>query len=116
MQHTGEWPPEALKLHVYPGEGESWLYGDDGHSLAYREGAYQVTRFLSEMAGGGLNVRREVEGDYHPGYDRFDIQIHGLDAAPRALRIDGEAIEATFDPGTGTARLAVGDWSHLEMR
>jgi alpha-glucosidase len=116
MQHTGEWPPEALKLHVYPGEGESWLYEDDGHSLAYREGACQVTRFFCDLAGGELNLRREVKGDYHPGYDRFEIQIHGLDAAPRALRIDGEAVDANFDPGTGTARLTVGEWSHLEMR
>ncbi|HEM46014.1 MAG TPA: DUF4968 domain-containing protein, partial [Alphaproteobacteria bacterium] len=26
VQHTGEWPPGVLYLHVYPGNGESWLY------------------------------------------------------------------------------------------
>ena len=32
-QHTGQ-PVERLILDVYPGDSDSWLYEDDGHTLA----------------------------------------------------------------------------------
>ena len=38
MQHTGERPVDVLMLHVFPGDGESALYEDDGESLAYQQG------------------------------------------------------------------------------
>jgi alpha-glucosidase len=114
MQHTGEWPPEALKLHIYPGEGESWLYEDDGQSLAYRNGEFQLTRFICETNGHRLAVRREVEGPYDPGYGQFDIVVHGLEAAPRQVLVDGNAEEVAYDDETGTLWLATGPWAELE--
>jgi len=114
LQHSGEWPPEALHLHVYPGDGESWLYEDDGHSLAYQSGMFQQTRFVCETtAAGGLRIRREVGGPFDPGYNRFEIHLHGLGAAPQ-VRVDGVAIDASFDAETGVARLAAGPWTQLE--
>lgn len=116
MQHTGEWPPQALRLDVYPGEGESWLYEDDGLSQDYRRGKFRVTRFVIEMAGdGGLAVRREVEGAFDPGYGRFEIRVHGLQGPPRAVRVDGQRVEAPFDARAGTACFEAGDWSRLEL-
>lgn len=32
-QHAGERSADRLNLHVYPGDGTSWPYEDDGHSL-----------------------------------------------------------------------------------
>ena len=114
MQHTGQWPPETLKLHVYPGEGESWLYEDDGHSLAYRNGEFQLTRFNCETNGRGLAVRRQVEGPFDPGYPQFEIIVHGLEAVPRQVLVDGHSAEGTFDGETRTLRLATGPWEQLE--
>ena len=115
MQHSDEWPPETLTLRVYPGNGESWLYEDDGHSMAYQSGQRQITRFVCETSGGSLVVRREVEGPFHPGYDQFEIEIHGLEVAPDSASADGTPVEAAFDPETGTARLRVGEWARLVM-
>jgi len=115
MQHTGEWPPQALRLDVYPGEGESRLYEDDGLSQDYRRGAFRLTRFrVGAAAGGGLVVRRQVEGPFDPSYDRFEIQVHGLEGPPRVVQVDGRGVEATFE--AGAARLEAGDWTELHVR
>ena len=116
LQHTGQWPPPALRLHIYPGDGQSWLYEDDGLSQDYHRGELRLTRFVVEMAGaGGLAVRREVEGPFDPGYGRFEICVHGLDGPPRAVRLDGRRVDVAFDAGARTACLAAGDWTRLEL-
>jgi alpha-glucosidase len=117
MQHTGEWPPDALQLHVYPGNGQSWLYEDDGHSLDYRAGQFQATRFdIAQLPGGGLALSREVEGAFHPGYDRFEIRIHGLQAPPQRVLVDGKPADAAFDADSATASLSATSWSSVEVR
>jgi alpha-glucosidase len=115
MQHTGEWPPDTLRLLVYPGSGESWLYEDDGHTRAFQSGEFQVTRFECKEDGGCLTVHREVEGPFDPGYRRFQITIHGLDAAPCRVLVDGQEARVAFDEEAGTARLAVGEWARMEL-
>jgi alpha-glucosidase len=118
MQHTGEWPPEVLHLHVYPGDGQSWLYEDDGLTRDYGSGAFQLTCFLSQAApGGDLVVLREVEGGFDPGYSRFQIHVHGLQVPPRRVRVDGRTVEADFVAGedAGMARFTTGPWTRLEI-
>ncbi|HSR34466.1 MAG TPA: TIM-barrel domain-containing protein, partial [Anaerolineae bacterium] len=115
MQHTGEWPPEILHLHVYPGNGESWLYEDDGHSLAYQSGEFQVTRFVCEStADGSVTLRRNVQGQFDPGFERFEIIIRGLEAVPRQVLVDGRPVDLTFNAGGKEARLMTGSWTYLE--
>ncbi|MEJ2733116.1 MAG: glycoside hydrolase family 31 protein [Anaerolineae bacterium] len=117
LQHSGQWPPEVLHLHVYPGDGEGWLYEDDGHSQAYRSGDLQVTRFRCETApGGGLTVRREVDGPFNPGYDRFEIHVHGQETAPRQVLVDGQAVDGPFEANTGTVRLSARHWTRVEIK
>jgi alpha-glucosidase len=116
LQHTGEWPPEAVRLQVYPGDGESSLYEDDGHSLAYQSGDFQVTRFVCRAATEStLTVQREVEGAFAPAYERFEVIIHGLETAPRQVSVDGRPVDVTFDAEDKEARLMTGPWTHLEM-
>ena len=115
VQHSDEWPPEALRLRVYPGSGESWLYEDDGHSMAFQSGDFQITRFACESTGGSLVVRREVEGPFRPGYSQFEIEIYGLEAAPQSVRVDSSPVQTAFEPETGTARLDVGQWARIEV-
>jgi alpha-glucosidase len=115
VQHTDQGPPEFLNLHIYPGRGESWLFEDDGHSFAYRAGEFRVTRFVCESRGGRLRVHRQVDGPFDPGYERFEIYVHGLDDAAQQVLVDGVTTSVTSDPQTGSVRLAAGSWSHLEM-
>ncbi|MGC9333074.1 MAG: glycoside hydrolase family 31 protein [Anaerolineae bacterium] len=117
IQHTGQWPPKALRLHVYPGDGESWLYEDDGLSLDYQQGDFQLTRFLCQSeAGTDLAVRREVTGPFDPGYNRFEVYVHGLGTAPRAVYVDGKQAKATFEPQSKAARLDLGGWTDLVIQ
>jgi alpha-glucosidase len=115
MQSTDEWPPKALKLHVYPGDGESWLYEDDGRSLAYQRGEFRVTRFVCETSSDGLTVRCEVEGPCHPGYEQLEIHVHGLEIAPRQVLVDGKLAQMDFDEKRRMGQLTMGEWSRLKM-
>ncbi|MBN1135055.1 MAG: DUF4968 domain-containing protein [Anaerolineae bacterium] len=123
VQHTGEWPPPALHLHIYPGDGESRLYEDDGHTLAYQAGEFRSTRFTCQLKPASrrssaprLTVQRAVEGSLDPGYGRFDIHLHGLPAAPRRALVDGQPVDMTVDAEHNTVRLTAGDWTRLEVR
>jgi alpha-glucosidase len=115
MQHTGEWPPEALRLRVYPGNGESWLYEDDGQSMAFQSGELQITRFACEEAGKAFTVCREADGAFEPGYEQFEVEIYGLEVVPQQVQVDGAPVETAFDAETGTARLQVGAWARIDV-
>jgi alpha-glucosidase len=131
MQHTGEWPPPALHLHIYPGDGESRLYEDDGHSRAYQTGEFRLTRFTCKLSARShrregstsrrpstsqLTLHRIVTGPFDPGYDRFEIHLHALPSAFRQVLVDGQPVDTTFDPERNAIRLEAGDWTLLEAR
>jgi alpha-glucosidase len=97
MQYTGEGPVESLILHLFPGDGTSWFYEDDGHSWAYLEGAQRVTRFDCALAGQTVRVTREAEGPYRPSYDRVQVIVHGVTAFPRTVHVDGQPLDAVYD-------------------
>jgi alpha-glucosidase len=115
MQHTGEWPPEVLQLNVYPGDGESWLYEDDGHSLSYEKGEVRLTRFVARVAGDDLTLRRLVEGPFDPGYAWFEITVYGVETAPQQVLLDGQPVRATHNAEQGVVQLAAGPWSELRV-
>ena len=88
-QHNDEAFAGPLELHAYAGNGESWLYEDDGATLAYRTGAYRLTHFRLRQEAGKLLLTRTVEGDFKPLYDGYRIMMHGgrgkefyIDGAP----------------------------------
>jgi alpha-glucosidase len=115
IQHTGQWPPQALQLHIYPGDGESWLYEDDGHSMDYAAGESRRTHFVCESTAGGLIVHREAKGPFDPGYDRYEITIHGLSTAPRRVLVNNQSLATAYDADEKTASLTIGPWQRLEI-
>jgi alpha-glucosidase len=115
MQYTGETPLEALILHLYPGDGTSWLYEDDGHSWAYLEGGRRVTRFDCTLNGQTLQVRRQSEGPYRPAYDRIQLIVHGVTAVPRSLHVDGRPIDAEYDDADRALRFETGLFDMIEL-
>jgi alpha-glucosidase len=99
MQYTGERPVDVLSLHVYPGEGTSTLYEDDGHSWAFREGDYRLTRLCctAQWAPGtaqplSIELTRTAEGHYAPSYKRIRLVLHGLKSAPREIAVNGTPV------------------------
>jgi alpha-glucosidase len=119
MQYIGQLPVDRLTLHVYPGDGESQLYEDDGHSWAFRDGEYRLTRFALSTNGSllsRLDLRRQVEGRYKPGYRDFEVVIHGMDRLPRTALADGQPIgQYELDAGGPAIRLYVGLFERLTV-
>jgi alpha-glucosidase len=123
MQHTGEKPVEQLILHVYPGDGESWLYEDDRHTWAFREGAYCLTRFTCRADPSPLpnqprrlEVTRNPEGPYRSTIARVQVAVHGLPSAPQAIAVDGRPIPAPlYDIEARTVTFEAGLFDRIEI-
>jgi alpha-glucosidase len=88
MQFVGQREIEAVTLRVYPGAdiAASYLYEDDGRSLAYQQGDCRMTRF--EIQDQRRVLRRQSQGDYCPGYQRFEITVAPFEDEPRQAPID----------------------------
>jgi len=99
MQHVDAQAVEKLVLHVYPGNGDSWLYEDDGHSMAYKRGEYRVTCFeCDNNEENGLTITCRAQGAYRPAYRRCEWNIHGLPHMPEHTLADGQPVKSlSFD-------------------
>ena len=93
MQYTGERPIDRLTLHVFPGEGQSVLYEDDGETLAYQDGAFRITHFNLNIDQGLLTIERQEEGSFVPMWADVELIVHGVDGVETASA-DGQALTA----------------------
>jgi alpha-glucosidase len=86
MQFVGEKEIESVTLRVYPGAdvAASYLYEDDGSSLAYQQGDCRVTRFQVQQRV----LRRQSHGPYRPKYQRFEVAVAPFEREPRQAPID----------------------------
>jgi alpha-glucosidase len=124
MQHSEEFVPEKLELHVFAGAGANSLYEDDGRTHAYRNGDMRVTQFKLEEDNNSLALTRSVHGPYDPGYQDYDVLLRGLPVAPANNRssspttvlVDGSPVDWEIDPDWGAPRFAAGLFTRLEVR
>lgn len=115
MDYVGQRPWETIEVHLYPGQGVSWLYEDDGVSLAYRGGQYRLTRFVLEASSGRLDLIRKVQGAFDPGYSCFEIVVHGVQEVPHT--VEGiRGAETAYDPQGHVLRLRGGAFERLSVR
>ena len=116
-QYVGERPPETLNLHVYPGDGQSYLYEDDGHTRAFESGDYTVTKFALSAEGAPpkrLDIHRQATGRYAGACQAFEVVIHGVTRLPHSATADGESIEQLCMDEKGHAiRLQTNGFEHL---
>lgn len=86
--------PEAIAVHYYhhpaATTGSGALYEDDGHNPdALAQKAYSLVRFSASYAQNRLTLRHRNEGyrmPAHPKNRSFRYIVHGLSAAPKAVR------------------------------
>ncbi|WP_420453880.1 TIM-barrel domain-containing protein [Rubrivirga sp.] len=108
-QHSGE-PVERLELRVYPARGRytSWLYEDagDGHGDAW------LGRLDLADDGAAVRLACSVVGAHVPEWAGWDVVVHGLDAAPARVTVDGAEVEAMWD---GAARFPVPVGASVEI-
>ncbi len=118
LQHTSERPVDRLILHVYPGDGESWLYEDDGQSMAYQSGEYRTMRFSCRSTGeNGVTVTCDAQGPYRPPYSRWEWHVHGLPSRPTELLVDGHALpEWSWDEANHLLRFDSGEVERITTR
>jgi alpha-glucosidase len=98
QQYVGERAPDPLTLHVFPGDGESLFYEDEGDGWAHNEGMFRLSRFAMSAAERGWTLRWNREGRFQPPYSQVEVVIHALDAPPR-IQVDGQDIEAVWQDG-----------------
>jgi alpha-glucosidase len=115
VANTSQIESQPPMFHVFPGHGDSWLYEDDGVSKAYLRGEHQVTHFTVSGSEDHLVVTRHTDGPFDPGYDRCQVEIHGVDGTPKA--IEGlSGVESSFAPEQRAVVLQGGLFNRLELR
>ena len=94
-----------LALTVAIGSGESKIYQDRGDGYAYERGEFRRTTVRTEEDATRLRITLVHEGAYR-ARDFSALQMVGLNAPPREVRIDGRSVErTTFDAQTGRLRV-----------
>ena len=80
MDYVGQRPTDPLTLHLYPPaegqEGVSFLYEDDGETLACRRGEYRLHRFVLRGDDRQVDLAWTVEGAFDPGPRRVEALVH----------------------------------------
>ena len=105
-QSTAEIPDGPLTLRVYPltaqlttpGQAcEGEVYSDDGHSFAYRKGAYARIHFAcSTAADGSLKVTvAKQEGSWRPWWRSYRMEVVGWLPKQNRATVDGHPIPLT---------------------
>jgi len=120
MQYVGEKQADTLTLHVYPGDGASELYEDDGRTWRFQDGEYRLHRFALHSSGpriSRLELDRQVEGRYESGCRGFEVIVHGVSSPPRDITVDGRLIRKDDLHTEGqTVHLSIGLFEHLQMK
>lgn len=103
IQHTGEAKNAPLTIVIaHGGNGASRIYEDAGDGYAYRKGASRTIVVTQGDAGIELAIPA------NRGFQRVAaLEIVGLDAAPREVKIDGKPTTARFDASTRRLHIAL---------
>jgi alpha-glucosidase len=98
MDYIGETPVDPLTLDVFPsGRSRFDLYEDDGESLAYQDGTYAQTAITCDETARAIDLRVAAPAGHFVVSPRaYEFRVH-LDAAPRAVRVEGGTW--TYDAG-----------------
>ncbi|EPX55764.1 Alpha-glucosidase [Cystobacter fuscus DSM 2262] len=120
VQHTAQVPQGPLELRVYPGpDCQGDLYLDDGHSLAYKKGAWLRQRFSCQVEANGLKVTlARPTGSYPAWWKSVDIVVHDWpEARTSATLARGGSPSVRYDAATRTLRLSIpADRAGSELR
>lgn len=110
VQHTRELATDGrLALWMVrprtapPGPMRTWLYEDDGESLAYREGdcARRAvwSRWVPARGAGALELEVEArQGRFMPARNHLDVVVDRAAQAPRSVRYEGAPVAAAEKP------------------
>jgi len=96
IQNTYEEPSGPLVLRAFPGPEKRVfpLYEDDGVSYGYVDLKFRLTGLSAVKEGKASVFRVEyVDGKLGPRRGAVTVQIHGIEARPELVTVNGEAAE-----------------------
>jgi len=112
MRYVGAEPDDWREVRVYPpagaGEAHFTLVEDDGHSLAYRRGAYTALRLAVRATPHALALAAEP---IHAGYPLPYAAIEFALPPTETRSVDPPAETWTDEDGWRRIRLAMGEAS-----
>ena len=116
MQYVDAEALDRLILHVYPGDGTSWLYEDDGHSAAHRTGDCRTIRYRCRYIGDtDLTIALGVTGSFRPPYVSTEYCVHGLPRMPLEVLVDGKPLRTSSTGESGVLRFGIRRGSHIKL-
>lgn len=97
MQYVGECPVTELTLHIYFTKSVqvSYLYEDAGDYYGYRNGQFNLKKFVVTHRRATFKVFQTVSGSYTPTYSHYKIVLHGLPSQVTEVEIDGKVYRIT---------------------
>lgn len=110
VRNDDETPKGPLELRVYPGaDCRGVLYDDDGHSFAYKKGAYLRAAYSCAATEKSVEVNGGLEHDgYKPWWKDARLTVYGFAASPRDVRVDGRTASGwTYDAASGAVVVAI---------
>ena len=100
MKYVDEFKPGYLDIHVWPSGTSSFdLYEDDGVTTAYTNGAYALTRMISDVSSNAWTFTLEPRaGSYDPGARALYIYANNPRAVAR-VTCNGQPLVASVGLG-----------------
>jgi len=110
VESTEETPKGPLTLRVFAGpDCRGSLYLDDGHTYAYRQGAWLRMSFTCEVTADGLSVTISHQGAYKPWWTDLRLEIYGWQAKKGIALRSGQAVALTVERMDGAATVTLPD-------
>ncbi len=111
IQDTEQKPEGPLELRVYPGpDCRGTLYGDDGHTLDYRHGAfYRVDYTCEASTPGSLKLHIGArQGSYAPWWSEIEVAAYDWPSERVEAALNGKPLPgARYDAATRTLRIRI---------
>jgi alpha-glucosidase len=108
-QSTQQKPSGPLTLRVYSGpDCHGSLYTDDGHTFAYRQGAFLRMQFTCQTRpDGGMALHLgSHEGSYPAWWSQLQIEVYGLGQDRKVVHLKGNSVPAKLRDRVLTFSLA----------
>ena len=97
MQYVGEIPITELTLHIYFTKivQTSHLYEDAGDYYGYRNGQFNIKKFVVTQKRGHFKIFQTISGNFEPTYLHYKIVLHGVPENINEFEVDGKVHRIT---------------------